>query len=89
MNTLEQKSIVGESMVDSQLPIADGQLQTAEDLTPHDFGGLRVIVYAGPHYGRVHQVVGYTGSRMAVLHSSGDRLFAPLCDCEVVPEEAA
>jgi hypothetical protein len=89
MNTLEQKSPVGESMVDSQSPIANGQLQTPENLIPHDFGGLWVIVYSGPHYGRAHRVVGYTGTTLEVLHGSGDRLFAPLCDCEVLPEEAA
>ena len=71
-------------IANGQPQIADRELLIARERGPHDFGGLRVIVYSGPHYGRMHRVVGYTGSMVEVKHCSGDVLLAPFCDCEVV-----
>ena len=47
--------------------------------------GKRVIVYSGPHYGRVHQVEAVSETLAHLYHStSGDRFSAPFCDLEEV-----
>jgi hypothetical protein len=65
----------------SQSLIANGRADLAV--------GTRVIVYSGPHYGRVHRVVGrpnrFSSSVEVRASTSRDRFFASFCDLEVVP----
>ena len=66
-------------------PLVNGHYQQACEANPGD----RVVVYSGPHYGRVHQVLGHSETLVEVLHWSGDRFSVPYCDLEVVERKAA
>jgi hypothetical protein len=47
--------------------------------------GRRVIVYSGPHYGRVHHVVSVSETLAHLVHTtSGDRYAVPFCDLEAI-----
>ena len=42
-----------------------------------------VIIYSGPHYGRLHRITEVIGRRVhAVQVDTGDWVSAPVCDCE-------
>lgn len=54
------------------------------------FGTDRVIVYAGPHYGRVHYVLHdspaspLAANHLYVQHRDGNPFWVPKCDTEAV-----
>jgi hypothetical protein len=48
---------------------------------------MKAIVYAGPHYGRPHEILSRNGRTLIVQHPEGAPFVVNQCDAEMLREK--